>query len=130
MPGKVLLPIAAGLILVLWLVWIDQPAGPRKTSALAHAIGGTLAGWALVEALCRRFRDWLSVALLALAMVIVLTIVWEFGEYAGDRLLDTALVPRLGDSLEDIFFGTAGGLLGITFASLYQRSGRRGSNPY
>ena len=117
-PGRVLLPVALGLTVVLWLVWIDSPAGPRKTSAIAHAIGGTLAGWALVEALRHRMRDWLSVALLALLIVLVLALVWELGEYAGDRLFDTALIPNKRDSAEDILFGTAGGLVGITVASV------------
>lgn len=124
-PGRVLLPVAFGLMVVLWMVWIDVPIGPRKTSALAHAIGGTLAGWALVQALRHRIRDWLSVALLALSAVIVLTLVWELGEYAGDRLFDTALIPNKADSAEDILFGTAGGLVGITFAGVVA-SWRRG----
>jgi hypothetical protein len=116
-PGRVLLPVAIGLALVLWLVWIDSPVGPHKTSALAHAVGGTLAGWGLVEALRHRIRDPLSVALLALSAVIALTLVWELGEYGGDRLLDTALQPSTRDSMEDIVVGTAGGLVGITLAS-------------
>ncbi len=115
-PGRVLLPVAFGLTLVLWMIWIDSPVGPRKTSALAHAIGGTLAGCALVETLRHRIRDPLSVALLALSAVIALTLVWELGEYVGDRLFDTALQPSKRDSAEDILFGTAGGLAGITLA--------------
>jgi hypothetical protein len=117
-PGRVLLPVAFGLTVVLWMIWIDSPVGPRKTSALAHAVGGTLAGWALVEALRHRIRDPLSVALLALSAVLVLTFVWELGEYAGDRLFDTALIPSKRDSAEDIIFGTAGGLVGITAAGV------------
>ena len=117
-PGRVLLPVAFGLTVVLWMVWIDPPLGPRKTSGLAHGIGGTVVGWALVEALRHRIRDPLSVALLALSAVVVLTLVWELGEYAGDRLLDTALEPSKRDSGEDILFGTAGGLLGITFGGV------------
>lgn len=57
-------------------------------------------------------------ALLALSAVIVLTLVWELGEYAGDLLLDTTLDPSKRDSAEDILFGTAGGLLGITFGGV------------
>ena len=38
-------------------------------------------------------RDPLLVAFVALSAVIVLTLVWELGEYAGDWLLDTALQP-------------------------------------
>ena len=117
-PGKALRPVALGLVAVLWMVWIDPPASSRKTSAIAHASVGALAGWALVEALRPRVRDWLAVALLALSAVIVLTLVWELGEYAGDRLLGTALIPSKRNSAEDIFFGTLGGVAGITFAGV------------
>ena len=125
-PGRVLLPVAFGLMVILWMVWVDPPASARKTSALAHAIGGTLVGWALVEALRYRIGDWLTVALVALSVVIVLTLVWELGEYAGDRLFDTSLSPKKRDSAEDVFFGTVGGLVGITFAGvvpLWRRGG-------
>jgi hypothetical protein len=40
------------------------------------------------------------------------------GEDVGDRLFDTALIPRKRDAAEDIFFGTAGGLIGITIAGV------------
>ena len=125
-PGRVLLPVAFGLTVVLWMIWIESPIGPRKTSALAHAVGGTLAGLALVEALRHRLRDPLSVALLALSGVIVLAVVWELGEYMGDRLFDTALQPGKRDSAEDILFGTAGGLFGITLGGV-MAFWRRGS---
>jgi hypothetical protein len=125
-PGRVLLAVAFGLVVVLWMVWIDPPASSRKTSALAHATGGTLVGWALVEALRRRSRAWLPVALVALSVVIVLTLVWELGEYVGDLLFDTALIPNKGESAEDILFGTVGGLVGITVGgvgALWRRGG-------
>lgn len=116
LPGRVLLPVAVGLMVALWIVWIDPPASSRKTSALAHAIGGTVAGWAVVTALHRRIDDWLPVALLALTVVVAGTLVWELGEYVGDRLFGTALIPRGRDSAEDVVFGTAGGVFGITVA--------------
>jgi hypothetical protein len=118
-PGRVLLPVAVGLMVILWMVWIDPPAGSRKTSARAHAIGGALAGWAVIEALRHRIRDWFAVALLALSLVIAVTVLWELGEYAGDGLFDTALIPNRRDSAEDILFGTAGGVVGITFAGAF-----------
>jgi hypothetical protein len=117
-PGRVLLPVAIGLAVVLGLIWIDSPVGPHKTSAFAHAAGGTLAGWGLVEALRHRVRDPLSLGLLALTAVVALTLVWELGEYIGDRLLDTSLQPSKRDSAEDIVVGTAGGLVGVTLASV------------
>jgi hypothetical protein len=118
MPGRVLLPVAFGFMVIVWMALIDPPASSRKTSAFAHALGGSLIGWALVEALRRRHRDWLSVALVALLVVIVLTYVWEFGEYVGDRLFDTALVPNARDSAEDMLFGIAGGIVGMGTAGV------------
>lgn len=117
-PGRVLLPVALGFMVVLLMVWIDPSATSWKTSAFAHAIGGSLVGWTLVEALRGRIRDWPSVALAALSVVIVLTLVWELGEYVGDRLFDTALEPGRRDSAIDILCGTAGGIVGIAFAGL------------
>jgi hypothetical protein len=117
-PRRVLLPVAFGFMLVLLMVWIDPSSTPWKTSAVAHGIGGSLVGWTLVEALRRRISDLRSVALAALTVVIVLTLVWELGEYVGDRLFDTALEPGWRDSAIDIFFGTAGGIVGIAFAGL------------
>ena len=38
--------------------------------------------------------------------------VWELGEYLGDRVLDTALIPSKRDSAVDISFGTLGGAFG------------------
>ena len=117
-PGRVLLPVAFGFMVVLLVVWIDPDGTSWKTSAFAHAVGGSLVGWTLVEALRHRIRDRLSVALAALTVVIVLTVVWELGEYVGDRLFDTALEPGWHDSAIDILFGTAGGIFGIALAGL------------
>jgi hypothetical protein len=116
-PGRVLLPVGFGFMVVLLVVWIDPSATSWKTSAFAHAVGGSLVGWALVEALRRRVRDWRSTALAALTIVIVLTLAWELGEYVGDRLLDTTLEPSWRDSAIDILFGTAGGVVGIASAT-------------
>jgi hypothetical protein len=117
-PGRVLIPVAFGFMLVLFVVRIDPSATSWKTSAFAHAVGGSLVGWTLVEALRRRIRDWRRVALAALTAVIVLTLVWELGEYLGDRLFDTTLDPGWRDSAIDILFGTAGGVVGIASAGL------------
>ena len=115
-PGPVLLFAALGLSWILWIVWVDPVASPRKTSAAAHVGGGALVGWALSEALRRRgFGYW---PLLALAGVLALAIAWEIGELIGDSILGTALVPDRSDSAVDIFFGCAGGAIGVGFARL------------
>jgi len=117
-PGRVLIPVAFGFMVVLLTVWLDPSATSWKTSAFAHGIGGVLIGWILVEVLRGRTRDWSSMALAALSVVIVLTAAWELGEFVGDRLFGTSLEPSWGDSAKDIAFGTAGGMVGIALASL------------
>ncbi len=122
--GLTLLPVALGLAAILYFVWIDPPAGSRKTSALAHAAGGALAGMALAATLRRRIA-WPLWAAAAVAGVLVLTVVWELGEYLGDRVLDTALIPNRRDSAEDVFFGCFGGAAGVTaYMLLVPRIGR------
>lgn len=115
-PGTVLLPVAFGLMMVLWMVWSDIPGTPRVASALAHGTGGVLLGWGLVMGLRQRIRDPLALSLLGLSVVFVITLAWEVGEYTTDRLLDTALRVNRRDSADDILFGTVGGLLGIALA--------------
>jgi hypothetical protein len=100
--GMTLLGVALGLAFVLWLVWVHPPGGARKTSALAHGVGGALAGWAFAVTLRRRLAWPL----------------WELGELAGDRVLDTSLIPDKADSALDIFFGCLGGAGAIALIGL------------
>ena len=120
-PNRALVPLALGLAALLWMVWVDPPAGPRKTSALAHAAGGALLGWALAETLRQRLA-WPKWVLAALAGVIAATVIWELGEWRADRLLDTALIPSKRDSAFDVFFGTVGGSAAILLAWVLARA--------
>ena len=112
--GGTLLLVALGLGAVLWIVWIDPVAGPRRTSAIAHFTGGALVAWALGQTLkARGFRHWAEATIVVVA---ALTVGWEIAEIIGDRVLDTALVPNRTDSALDIFFGCLGGLAGLGVA--------------
>ena len=122
--NRALVPVALGLVVILWMVWIDPPASSHKTSALAHFSGGALVGWAVAEYLRTRVA-WPLWALAALAAVFGLTVLWEIGELVGDRVLDTALVPSWRDSAEDIFFGTLGGAGAVLLAWLLAPAGKR-----
>jgi hypothetical protein len=119
-----LVPLALGVVALLWMVWIDPPAGPHRTSALAHAAGGLLVGWALAQSL-QGSLSWPSWGFAAAAGVFGLAVLWELGEYAGDRVLDTALIPSARDSSLDIFFGTLGGATAIGLARLLSERKRR-----
>ncbi len=123
--NRALVPVALGLVVILWMVWIDPPAGSHQTSALAHGAGGALLGWALSEYLRARVA-WPLWALGALAGVLGLTILWELGEYVGDRALGTALIPSTRDSLVDILFGTLGGAGAVLIAGLMAPARSRG----
>jgi hypothetical protein len=115
--NRALVPVTLGLVVILWMVWIDPPTGGRKTSALAHFAGGALLGWALSEYLRGRLA-WPLWALAALGGVFGLTVLWELGELFGDQVLSTALIPSASDSAFDILFGTFGGAVGVTLARI------------
>ena len=115
--NRALVPVAAGLVVILWMVWIDPPAGSHKTSALAHCAGGALIGWAVSEYLRGRLA-WPQWGLAALTAVVGVTVLWELGEYLGDHLLGTALQPNKTDSAVDIFFGSFGGATTVALAWL------------
>ena len=114
---RALVPLALGLVVILLLVWSPLPLSGWETSTLAHLGGGVLMGWVLAEFLRARFGSPLW-ALLALAGVCMLTVVWELAEYLGDRTFETALVPSRLDSAVDIFVGSLGAAIGIAVAWL------------
>jgi hypothetical protein len=116
--NRALVPVAAGFIVLLYLVWIDPPFDDdHVTSAVAHGVGGLLVGWAAAEYLRGRV-EWPLWAIGAVGAVFGLTVVWELAEYLGDRTLDTALIPNKRDSAVDISVGTLGGAFGVMLASL------------
>jgi hypothetical protein len=124
--NRALVPLAAGLVVLLWVLWVHPPPlTTHQTSAIAHGTGGVLVGWALSEYLRGRL-EWPLWAIGAVGVVFGLTVLWELGELFGDRAFDTALEPSKRDSAFDIAFGTFGGALGVLIASLLpSRSQRR-----
>src|SRR4249919_2845220 len=48
--NRALVPLAAGLVVLLWVLWVHPPPlTADQTSAVAHASGGLLVGWAVSE---------------------------------------------------------------------------------
>jgi hypothetical protein len=119
----VLAIVALGLVFALWIIWVDRPGDPVTRSALAHGTGGIVAGWAIVEAARRRTSNWAAIAAVTLAGVVVIGMLWELGELIGDQVLDTSLIPKVGDSAADITFGTLGGAVGIALGAVVSRAG-------
>jgi hypothetical protein len=127
-PGRALAPLAAGLVLILLMVWSAPPLSAWETSTLAHLAGGALVGWVLADFLLTRL-GWPWWALAVLVGVGMLTVVWEVGEFLGDRVFETALIPSWRDSAVDIFFGSLGGAIGMGVAWLLQRRATRERAP-
>ncbi len=125
--NRALVPLALGLVVILLMVWSASPLSSWQTSTLAHLGGGALMGWVLAEFLRARL-DWPLWALVALAGVCTLTVVWELGEYLGDRTFETSLVPNRRDSVVDIFFGSLGGAIGIGSPGCCCRGANDGSS--
>src|SRR4051794_12863108 len=72
--NRALVPVAAGLVVLLWILWVHPPSmSSHRTSALAHGIGGVLIGWAVAEYLRGRV-DWPLWAIGAVAVVFSLTV--------------------------------------------------------
>ena len=118
-PGRVLLPVAFGFMVVLLMMWIDPSATSWKTSAssctqlAAVSSGGpSLRRCAVGSATGPQWRwrrsPWRPAA----------DLLRELGEYVGDRLFDMALEPGWRDSAIHILPGTAGGIVGIAFTGL------------
>ena len=127
-PGRALLPLAAGLVVILLMVWSAPPLSAWETSTLAHLAGGALVGWVLADFLQTRLgRPWWALAVVA--GVCTLTVVWEIGEFLGDRVFATALIPSWGDSAVDIVSGTLGGAIGLGVAWLLRRRATRAGAP-
>jgi hypothetical protein len=123
--NRALVPLAIGLLAILWMIWVDETFTGRQMSMIAHGLGGALIGWALSEYLRVRI-SWPQWGLVALVAVFGLTVLWELGEYMGDRVLGTSLRPDKTDSAFDIFFGTFGGATTVVLAWLLApRTARR-----
>jgi hypothetical protein len=124
--NRALVPLAGGLVILLYVLWVDPPPlTSHQLSAIAHASGGLLVGWAVSEYLRGR-ASWPTWAIAAVGVVFGLTVLWEVGEYIGDRVLDTALETSKSDSAIDITFGTLGGAVGTFIATLIPAKLRRG----
>jgi hypothetical protein len=117
--NRALVPLAGGLVAILFILWVGDPLPltSHQLSAFAHASGGVLVGWAVSEYLRGRV-GWPTWAIAAMGVVFGLTVLWELGEYVGDRVLNTALETSKTDSALDITFGTFGGAVGTFIATL------------
>ena len=81
--NRALVPVAIGLLAILWMIWVDETFSGPQMSMIAHGLGGALIGWALSEYLRVRI-SWPQWGLVALVAVFGLTVLWELGEYMGD----------------------------------------------
>jgi hypothetical protein len=118
LPDRALLPLGAGLLIVLWIAWLEPPGGPRTTSVFAHGTAGALLGWALAETVRRR-EPWPRWGVIAVAGVFFIGVAWELSEWAADRIFDTYLQSSAGDSALDLLanlFGAGAAVLALRWA--------------
>ena len=115
--NRALVPLAAGLVVLLWVLWVnppplstrsDQRAGARHGRAFRWLGGlGVPAGPSRVADVGGRRGRRRPRPLRPLGARLL-----------GDRALGTALVPSERDSVLDIAFGTLGGTTGTFLATL------------
>ena len=133
-PGRRLLepragPGALGLVVILWMVWIDPPADLAQDERPRARAGGALVGWAAGGVPARPPRLAALGARRRLAGVFALTVLWELGEYVGDLALGTALIPSKRDSALDIVFGTSAAPPRWRSPALLRRGSARVASP-
>jgi hypothetical protein len=125
-PLLVLLPV----FLADWTVdvffrlpWFDIPT---------HMLGGVAATYffwraaANAASVAGRFQR-VSHAVFALACTTGATILWELFEFLSDRLLPTRMQHGVGDTLSDIFFSLAGG---VVYLALRREFAARHGRPH
>jgi hypothetical protein len=123
--NRSLVPLALGLVVVLVVIWGELlPVSSHVNSALAHASGGLLVGWAVSEYLRDRFV-WALWPLGVLLAVLSVGVVWELLELTADTLFTTDLNPSLHDSINDVTFGVLGGILGMLVSVVIPPSSHR-----
>ena len=123
--NRSLVPLALGLVVLLVVVWGNVLSlDSQVNSAIAHASGGVLVGWAISEYLRDRYI-WALWPLAVLVSVFALGVLWELSEYAGDRAFTTGLIPSVRDSVADVAFGTLGGLVGMLASVLFPPKSHR-----
>ncbi len=89
--NRALVPVALGLVVVLAVLWGEAlPVSSHVNSAIAHASGGLLVGWAVSEYLRDRYV-WALWPLGVLVAVFSVGVVWELLELTARHGLHDGL---------------------------------------
>jgi hypothetical protein len=107
-----LLPLALALAALAAIGAIEPIGSAGIWSPVAHFIGGTFVGIALVPVVDRhadRLRLPASRFLTLVGLVLLVGIGWELGEMIVDQLFGTNLSPSTADAALDLVADTAGG---------------------
>jgi uncharacterized membrane protein YjdF len=91
---------------------------PRLTSTISHLVIGALLAWLLLAPVMGRWpaasRDWIVIP----ALVLLIGVVWELGEWLADALLESDLAVDGLDTLTDLGADLIGAVAGV---ALYHR---------
>jgi hypothetical protein len=118
-PRRSLTVVGLGVGGIVWLVLLGVIGKPGVGSAIAHAAGGALLGWALADAIVRTpgarpgARRVLMAAVLA---TLVVGVFWELWEWATDALIGTDLTGGIADTIADLIADGAGAAAGAALA--------------
>ncbi len=117
-PDRSLTVIAVALVLVAWPPAMFTSPLPRLTSTISHLVIGALLAWLLLAPVMDRWpaasRDWIVIP----ALVLLIGVVWELGEWIADALFESDLAVNGLDTLSDLVADLIGALAGV---ALYHR---------
>jgi hypothetical protein len=118
-PRRSITVVGLGVAAIVWLVLLGVIGQPGPRSAIAHAAGGGLLGWALADAILRtpgaraEGRRLLAAAVLA---TLVVGAVWELWEWGTDEISGTDLTGGIPDTIADLIADGAGAAAGAALA--------------
>lgn len=117
-PARSLTMITVALVLVAWPPAMFTSPLPRLTSTISHLVIGALLAWLLLAPVMGRWpaasRDWIVIP----ALVLLIGVVWELGEWLADALLESDLAVDGLDTLTDLGADLIGAVAGV---ALYHR---------
>ena len=104
-----LVPLAGGLVILLWMLWVDPPLDSHHRPARSPTPSAACSSAGRWRSSCGAGPSGRCGRSARSASCFALTIAWELGEWVARSRPDTDLIPNKRDSAIDIAFGTLGG---------------------
>ncbi|MGH2952426.1 MAG: hypothetical protein ACRDK9_00190 [Solirubrobacterales bacterium] len=129
MPGRALVVLAATTAAVVSVSLLGGFAHTGFGSTVAHLVISGMFAWGLSVPVWSRLEPGVApgsrrAVVRLVAVVVLLGVCWEIGEYVGDRLLGTGLSVRFADIVLDLVADGVGALIGALAARRFNPLGR------